>query len=173
MAMVMRAAKSIVQARLLSKDERIDPVTLLYYMSPFALALLIVMTLVSEGTLPFVLLWQGGLEWSGFAPTKGHANGEGNGAGWPRLMMVLLLSGLNACFLNISGFFVTRSTSAVTMQVLGVFKTCIGVVVSVAVLRNTVRTSQAIGTAICVLGVLIYDRKSTSRKVTPEQAKGH
>jgi len=178
-AMVARAAKSIVQASLLCKKDRIDPVTLLYYMSPFALVLLTGLTLATEGPLPFQLLWQGGLEWwaQGLPASGGEpAGSEGGGAGWPRLVVVLFLSGVNACLLNVTGFYVTRYTSAVTLQVLGVVKSCFGIVASVAILGNTLHNSQLVGTTVCFLGVWLYERKggisSSSTPVAPLKPTG-
>lgn len=143
-AMVLRSAKSLVQQRLLSKEERIDPVTLLYYMAPFAAALVMIMVCIVEGVEPVTLLFQG------------------QSTGSARLILLLVVSGLNACFLNISGFFVTRCTSAVTLQVLGSVKSCVGILISVAIFRNPLRLQQVIGMGVCIFGVVIYERKGGS-----------
>merc|ERR1712217_680573 len=92
-AMLLRSAKSLVQAKLLSKDERIDPVTLLYYMAPYSALLVMLMAAVTEGRQAANLLVQGAI-----------GSSMDGGSGLPRLVLLLVLSGLNACFLNITGF---------------------------------------------------------------------
>lgn len=144
-AMILRSAKSIVQGQLLSKDERIEPVNLLYYMAPYAAGLVLIMSLLFEGTKPLVLILEG-YQHSGLA-------GVGS------LLFFLFVSGLNACLLNITGFLVTRYTSAVTLQVLGSLKSCIGILVSVAVLKNPLTAVQTVGVFICIFGVWVYDKK--------------
>eukprot|EP00913_Durusdinium_trenchii_P035515 g33235.t1 len=44
-------------------------------------------------------------------------------------MYLLVLSGLNACLLNIANFLVTSYTSPVTLQVLGNVKSCLSIAV--------------------------------------------
>lgn len=148
-AMVMRSAKSIVQAQLLT--EKIESVTLLYYMAPYAAAVVQLMALCSEGLAPFELLALGARD----LLTGSQAN-DANGVLYVSLL--LALSGLNACFLNLSGFLVTKCTNAVTLQVLGSVKSALGIGISSVILGNSVETSQAIGALVCIVGCFIYDR---------------
>jgi len=162
-AMVTRSMKSIVQANLLT--EKVEPVTLLYYMAPYSAILVMLMALVTEGFEPFLLLARGAGElvaqWRDPSPAE-EARGS---TGLLRLLLLLLLSGLNACLLNIFGFIVTRCTGAVMLQVLGSVKSSLGIAVSVAVLRNPVTPSQAFGSAVCIFGAWIYDRFGGPLKV--------
>merc|ERR1719213_1423506 len=112
-------------------------------MAPHAATLVMFMAILTEGTEPLTLLWQ-------YQAT-----------GTARLNLLLVLSGLNACFLNISGFFVTRYTSAVTLQVLGSVKSCVGILISVAIFKNPMRIQQVIGMAVCISGVVLYERKGS------------
>jgi len=170
-AMVMRSLKSIVQAKLLSKEEKIEPVTLLYYMSGYSAVLVCAMALCTEGLRPCELLLKGWQRlWIVDQDPALKATIKDTSAllGPVRVIILLLLSGLNACFLNISGFFTTRYTSAVTLQVLGSVKSCLGIGISVAILRNPLKTSQAVGVAICLFGVWIYDRRGAVIKTVVE-----
>merc|ERR1719329_186316 len=59
-ATVLRGLKSIMQGAIMSKKEdRLDAVTLLYYMAPWAAAVLSVLGLFSEGLEPWTLLISG------------------------------------------------------------------------------------------------------------------
>mmetsp|Transcript_2824 Transcript_2824/g.3563 ORF Transcript_2824/g.3563 Transcript_2824/m.3563 type:complete len:92 (+) Transcript_2824:2-277(+) len=73
--------------------------------------------------------------------------------------MLLSFSGVNACFLNISGNLVTAHMGAVMMQILGNLKACISIVISVAIFRNPVSPVQMAGVAVCLFGVWIYNSK--------------
>lgn len=150
-ATVMRGAKSIIQGKLLSAPgEKLDSVALLYYMAPWSAALLFVMALFTEGLEPVLLLCGGG----GGVSTTGIF----------RVLVLLVISGLNACLLNISNFLVTFHTNAVTLQVLGNVKTVLSIGVSVCIFRNPLSMSQAVGCMVCLGGVWIYNSKGKSFK---------
>jgi len=159
-ATVLRAAKSIIQGRLLSSGERMDSVTLLYYMAPWAAGLLQLAALFVEGLEPFRLLLSG----FGSAPGQGPAPATGVGRVW----LLLLAGGSIACLLNITNFLVTAYTSAVTLQVLGNVKNCMAIGVSVLIFRNDLHLLQAVGVSICLFGVGIYNKKGgIVKKVEP------
>merc|ERR1712004_85585 len=84
--------------------------------------------------------------------------------------MLLMVSGLNACLLNVANFMVTSYTSPLTLQVLGNVKGCLGIAVSAAILRNTLTLNQGIGVAVCLLGVWLYNQKGAEHKATEDQA---
>lgn len=132
-ATVMRGVKSIIQGKLLSAPgEKLDSVALLYYMAPWSAVLLFAMAFVSEGTEPLVVLLDG---------ASTHSTGL------LKVLMLLSLSGLNACLLNIANFLVTFHTSALTLQVLGNVKTVLSIGVSVCIFRNPLSKAQALGCA--------------------------
>jgi len=151
-ATVLRGAKSIMQGKLLDPGEKIDSVTLLCYMAPWAAALLLAMAVFTEGLEPFTLL----------LPAGGKT---GVGQVWA----LLIAGGLVACMLNITNFLVTVYTSAVTLQVLGNVKSCLSIAVSVAVFRNPLQLSQAAGMGICLVGVGMYNRWSGPSKLPSKQ----
>lgn len=164
-ATVLRAVKSIMQGRILH-GEKLDSVTLLYYMAPWAAALLQVLAFMAEGTEPQLLLLRGllGTKSRHFAGVDVDASGLGHApvqptAGGAALLLLLFGSGLNACLLNVANFKVTSCTSAVTLQVLGNVKNCVSIAVSVAIFRNPLTWKQGIGVAICLYGVWLYNQK--------------
>jgi drug/metabolite transporter (DMT)-like permease len=139
-AAVLRAVKSLIQGKLLT--EKLDSVSLLYYMAPWSALLLSVLSLIAEGLEPISLLMLGFV----------GANGVGN------VCFLLIVSGLNACLLNVSNFLVTSYTSAVTLQVLGNVKSCLSIAISVAIFRNELLWEQAIGVVTCLVGVWYYNK---------------
>jgi len=159
-ATVLRAVKSLIQGRLLTQSHKMDSVTLLYYMAPWAAMWLTILMLILEGGAPLFLLL------TGLHPVLGTENRDVAGAG--QVLILLMFSGLNACLLNIANFLVTSYTSPVTLQVLGNVKSCLSIAVSVAIFRNSLTVEQAFGVVTCLLGVWLYNRKSSS---TPRATK--
>lgn len=159
-ATVLRAMKSIMQGRLLDPSEKMDSVTLLYYMAPFSAGLLFVVSLCLEGAEPYTLLMPR-LRWnSAEAPSV---------TGVAHVLSLLLVSGFNAWALNIMNFMVTAHTGPVTLQVLGNVKNCTSIAVSVAIFGNALKLSQVAGVTTCLLGVCIYTNKGGA--VKPPQAE--
>jgi solute carrier family 35 protein E4 len=149
-ATVLRAVKSIMQGKLLDPSERLDSVTLLYYMAPFAAALLLIFSLLSEGLEPYVLL----MPKLRVSPIEGPPT-HGTGT----VVLLLALSGVTAWALNIMNFLVTAYTGPVTLQVLGNVKSCASIAVSVAIFGNPLLGSQIAGVGTCLLGVWIYTNR--------------
>ena len=143
-ATVLRAVKSLIQGKLLSS--KMDSVSLLYYMAPMSAFVLSFLMICIEGLEPITLL---------VAPAKPGTPVTGLGT----LTFLLMLSGLNACLLNISNFLVTSHTSPVTLQVLGNVKSCLGIAVSVAIFKNSITMEQLLGVFTCLFGVWIYNQK--------------
>jgi len=124
-------------------------------MAPWAALLLSLAALALEGREPYLLLWRG---LAAVPSTGGVAGNPAGKVGALRLLGLLALSGLVACLLNITNFLVTVRTSPVTLQVLGNVKSCASIAISVAVFRNPLLPSQAIGVVVCLVGVGIYNR---------------
>jgi len=175
-AALLRAVKTLVQGALLQGD-KIDSVSLLFYMAPWAGLFLQLCAPLSEGFGAPLLLLEAltGLRNDGSSSSKDaavaaflrakqadselpEAIGTPLRGGGPLLLM-LLASGLNACLLNVANFQVTAYTSPVTLQVLGNVKSCLGILISVAVFRNPLTLRQAFGVAICIFGVWLYNSK--------------
>mmetsp|Transcript_54984 Transcript_54984/g.170314 ORF Transcript_54984/g.170314 Transcript_54984/m.170314 type:complete len:337 (+) Transcript_54984:229-1239(+) len=145
-ATVLRAVKSVMQEKLLDpKEKDMDSVTLLYYLAPYAGFFLASMSLVFEGLAPIMSLYP----WRNGIPTTGV----------PKVALLLAFSGMNACFLNISGNLVTAYTGAVMLQILGNLKACISILISISIFRNPVTPLQIGGVALCLFGVWIYNSK--------------
>mmetsp|Transcript_41037 Transcript_41037/g.114048 ORF Transcript_41037/g.114048 Transcript_41037/m.114048 type:complete len:335 (-) Transcript_41037:328-1332(-) len=145
-ATVLRAVKSVMQEKLLDPNEKdMDSVSLLYYLAPYAGFFLVSMSLAFEGADPFMMLYP----WDNGIPTTGVT----------QVVMLLSLSGVNACFLNISGNLVTAYMGAVMLQILGNLKACISIVISVAIFRNPVTPLQSAGVFLCLFGVWLYNSK--------------
>jgi len=155
-ATILRSLKSMMQGKLLT--EKLDSVTLLYYMAPWAAALLMVMALFLEGAQPVMLLMSG----FDFGPV--HDGEEGRFGGVPFVVMLLVGSGLNACLLNVSNFLVTAYTGPVTLQVLGNVKSCLSIVISVSIFKNELLFEQGVGVVTCLFGVWIYTNMGGAAK---------
>jgi len=160
-ATVLRALKSILQGKLL-QGEKVDSVTLLYYMAPWAAALLAGVAAFSEGLEPVRMITRGLPGLAAWSAPKDRLTGSTN------VLAFLAISGLNACLLNVANFSVTSYTSAVTLQVLGNVKNCMSIMVSVAVFGNLLQLVQGVGVAICLSGVYLYNRKGG-----PAASKSH
>lgn len=98
LATAARALKSVWQGILLSNDsERLDTVNLLQYMSPIALMLLLILTILGERNVFAALIEKSQLD--------------------PIFAFVLSFNALGAYFVNLLNFLVTKHTSPLTLQV--------------------------------------------------------
>lgn len=156
-ATVLRSVKSLMQARLLT--EKMDSVTLLYYMAPWAALVLFIMALFSEGLEPLEML----------NPEIDLTTNRIGKTGIGHVVLLLVVSGLNACLLNVANFLVTSYTSAVMLQVLGNVKSCLSIGISVAIFKNSLNLAQAAGVIACLFGVWLYNQRGGVVKV-PEPA---
>lgn len=75
----------------------------------------------------------------------------------PRLWLLILTSGLVSFCLNLANFLVTKYTSAVMLQVLGNVKVVLAILVSLCIFGNRVSASSAVGCAITLVGVGVYN----------------
>eukprot|EP00128_Syssomonas_multiformis_P017817 Colp12_sorted_trinity150504_noHs@30045 len=141
-----RAAKSIVQDMLLSsREERLDSMNLLFYMSPVTVVFLALSSFISEG--------------------------EGLMARYPtmtqELWHVVWLGGLLSFLLNLLNLMVTEYTNAVTQQVLGNVKVVVSIVVSVLIFQNSVGWASALGCCVTLAGVATYGVVSKWKDPSP------
>ncbi|KAF6256719.1 plastidic phosphate translocator-like protein 2 [Scenedesmus sp. NREL 46B-D3] len=144
-----RALKSVVQAMLLSdSSEKLDPMSLLFYMSSFSVLLL----------LPMAVL----LEPASFAQVHDLIRNR------PGFMWSLLVNSCIAYLVNLTNFLVTKYTSALTLQVLGNMKGVIAAAISIALFKNPVTAKGMLGYLITVIGVVAYSetkRRSKLRQI--------
>lgn len=155
-ATVLRAVKSLMQGRLLEGD-KMNSVTLLFYMAPWAGVFLQLLALYSEGLEPQLMLLRSLVDVEGEAGAVGGAPHRMTGG--VRVLMLLICSGFNACLLNVANFMVTSYTSPVTLQVLGNVKSCLSIAVSVAIFGNPLSVEQGMGVFVCLFGVWIYNQR--------------
>jgi len=137
----LRGVKSVLQQILLT-DHKIDAITLLYLMAPQAGMVLLPLSLWQEGNAPWIAFQNPSQE----------------------TLTWVLLSCLNACFLNVTTFIVTRETSAVTLQVLGNAKTIVGIGISFLWFGNATTAMQLWGMGVCIVGIVIYERMGKKTK---------
>jgi len=142
-ATALRAVKSVWQGILLAdEDDRLDALSLLYYMSPPCFALLFFLSVIFE---PELMLSSEAL-YSVFTDSG--------------LLFWLWISGVIAFVLNIMNLLVTKYTSAITLQVLGNVKVVLSIIVSVVIFQNQVSFLSWIGCSISLLGVNWYSLAS-------------
>lgn len=148
-----RALKTVVQSMLMSDPvEKLDPMSLLLYMSCASIALLV----------PAAIL----LEPAAFVQARLLSVNTNFFVWW------LLGNSTMAYFVNLTNFLVTRYTSALTLQVLGNAKGVVAAIVSVFVFGNPVTWLGALGYTVTVTGVILYSEakkraKSAASKQPP------
>ncbi|MEW5308111.1 MAG: hypothetical protein WDW38_000095 [Sanguina aurantia] len=131
------AAKSVVQSIVMTDpSEKLDPLSLLLYMSSICVLLLIPATLLLEPN----------------AALQAHTYITNH----PRFGYWLLANSLLAYGVNLTNFLVTKYTSALTLQVLGNAKGVVAAMVSVFVFANRVTVQGIVGYSITILGVFWY-----------------
>eukprot|EP00239_Pterosperma_sp_CCMP1384_P005832 CAMPEP_0197851652 /NCGR_PEP_ID=MMETSP1438-20131217/18539_1 /TAXON_ID=1461541 /ORGANISM="Pterosperma sp., Strain CCMP1384" /LENGTH=401 /DNA_ID=CAMNT_0043465337 /DNA_START=306 /DNA_END=1511 /DNA_ORIENTATION=- len=150
-ATAARAFKSVLQGILLQSDtEKMNSMNLLMYMAPISVAALIPATLAMEvGAVSKAITLA--------TESKGF-------------IMLLGLNSVMAYFVNLTNFLVTKSTSALTLQVLGNAKGVVATVVSILLFKNPVSTTGMVGYSITVVGVILYsEAKKRSTKAIIKQ----
>jgi len=135
-SVLLRATKSILAGVMLSGEDKLDAVTLLYFMS--------------QASIPMLACGVVALEPGIFADPVAAWSNVGT---WS----VVVLSAMIAFGLNITNFLVTQYTSAVTLQVLGNAKNIITIVLSVWLFGNAVSYTSAVGCCITLCGVGLYN----------------
>jgi drug/metabolite transporter (DMT)-like permease len=146
-----RALKSVVQSMLLTDvAEKLDPMSLLFYMSCFSVLLLLPATAVLEPTA--------------FATTRALMEAS------PGFFWWLLGNSCLAYAVNLTNFLVTKYTSALTLQVLGNCKGVIAAVVSVFMFKNHVTPRGCLGYAVTVAGVFLYSESKRRSKLSAAAA---
>jgi solute carrier family 35 protein E1 len=145
----LRALKATLQGRLLC-DEKVDSVTLCYYMAPFNVMLFGLGSAFTEGAAPFRRLL-GPEEDSGM------------------LMLSILGSSLLACTFNVANFFMVTHLGAVGSTVVNNAKTPATIALSLLLFGNAVTLRQLSGFGITFFGVWLYGRWS---KLPPAATTG-
>lgn len=150
-----RALKSVLQGWLLSpvgekeaeklshsSENKLDSMSLLYYMSPVAIMTLGVFTLIMEPNAISAFYEAAELD--------------------PWFIAILLGNCFVAYLVNLTNFLVTAHVGALTLQVLGNAKGVVCTVVSIMLFRNPVTFRGIVGYTVTMIGVWLYS--SSKRK---------
>ncbi len=144
-ATALRALKSVLQSILMTDPaEKLDPMSLLVYMSGASICLLLPMAAVMEPA----------------AFSRMHTLVTTS----PNFVYWLVGNSSLAYLVNLTNFLVTKYTSALTLQVLGNAKGVVAAVVSVLIFKNAVTWTGCIGYAITVGGVFLYSESKRRAK---------
>ncbi|MEW5311484.1 MAG: hypothetical protein WDW38_003194 [Sanguina aurantia] len=149
-----RAAKSVVQSILMTDpSEKLDPLSLLFYMSSICVMLLVPAAMVLE--------------------PGAHLKAQALLLSYPGFGWWLLGNSLLAYAVNLTNFLVTKYTSALTLQVLGNAKGVVAACVSVLIFTNPVTAQGISGYVITIIGVFWYSeskRQAWGQKEAQKEA---
>jgi drug/metabolite transporter (DMT)-like permease len=133
---------------LADEKDKLDPFSLLLFMSPIAFTILVLACSMMESNAFEVMSAKMMMSSS----TKIVS-----------FEVTLFLNCILAFLVNLSNFMVTKSTSPLTLQVLGNAKSVLAVVISVMLFHNPVSAIGMIGYCVSLLGIYLYsDAKSRS-----------
>lgn len=145
-ATATRALKSVVQAMLLANaNEKLDSVSLIYYMSAMSVVLLAPATAV--------------LEPRSLSITRALVRESPGILGW------IFCNACCAYAVNVTNFMVTKHTSALTLQVIGNCKGIVASIMSVCLFHNSVTAYGWLGYMITVSGVIAYGESKRRAEV--------
>ncbi|CAN4109211.1 unnamed protein product [Withania somnifera] len=144
-ATAARAFKSVLQGVLLSSEgEKLNSISLLLYMSPIAVIVLVPAALVMEPNVIDVTMT---------LATEHRYLG-----------LLILINSAMAYGANLLNFLVTKHTSALTLQVLGNAKGAVAVVISILIFQNPVTFIGIAGYTMTVMGVVAYGESKRRHK---------
>ncbi|KAL0487948.1 UDP-galactose transporter [Acrasis kona] len=139
---ISTAAQSILISRMLSGEDKLDSMNLLYQMAPLSAIILI----------PFVL----GVETFSLTGSKSWLYD------WDHLYTIdgpamLVISGMIAFALNIVTFLAVKYTSPLTLNVAGNFKVVFSIAFSVLLFGTKISLVNAVGCVVALIGVGCYN----------------
>ncbi|CAE7262492.1 unnamed protein product [Symbiodinium sp. CCMP2456] len=148
LAVAFRALKTILQGRLLC-EQKVDSITLCYYMAPYNLAIFSFASAAVEGIQPVRQLL-------GFDSTFVEQ---------VYLAGSLLTSCTLACAFNVASYLIIKHMSPVGATVIANAKTPATILTSVFIFGNSVGALQILGFAVTILGVWLHSQKGRAIKV--------
>ncbi|CAE7938429.1 unnamed protein product [Symbiodinium sp. KB8] len=148
LAVAFRALKTILQGRLLC-EQKVDSITLCYYMAPYNLAIFSIASAAVEGIQPVRQLL-------GFDSTFVEQ---------VYLAGSLLTSCILACAFNVASYLIIKHMSPVGATVIANAKTPATILTSVFIFGNSVGALQILGFAVTILGVWLHSQKGRPIKV--------
>mmetsp|Transcript_9398 Transcript_9398/g.24133 ORF Transcript_9398/g.24133 Transcript_9398/m.24133 type:complete len:372 (+) Transcript_9398:96-1211(+) len=144
----IRGLKSVWQGHLLTGEEKLDSPNLLKFMSMYGAVLLLVSAILFEGG-DF-------LRWLSEEPSD-FSSRLAFGA-------LLVINPIGAYVANMAQFMITKTTSALTLQVIGNSKGAFTVLVSIIVFQDSVSAMAAVGYSITLAGVAWYTSERRKRQ---------
>ncbi|CAE8589337.1 unnamed protein product, partial [Polarella glacialis] len=152
MAMLLRALRSVLQGRLLVED-RVDSVTLCYYMAPFNLMLFAFASAVLEGLGPQRAL--ASIVTGGWEENSDKTSSQQD----YKLVLALTFSAFLACCFNVASYLTIRYLSVIGSAVIQNGKTPATILLSVLIFGNAITPVQILGFGITFFGVLLHGQK--------------
>ena len=153
-AVVFRALKTLLQGRLLC-DQKVDSITLCYYMAPFNLLILGTASAVTEGLKPWRML----------------LTAESSFAEHSYLVMSLTVSSILACAFNILSYLTIKHLSPVGANVIANAKTPAIIFMSMLIFGNPVAPLQVLGLLVTFFGIFLHAQKGRTlswRRYSPD-----
>jgi len=142
LCVALRAFKQVMQARLLRASDRVDALTLLYYVTPQNFVAFFLWSLVNNGIEPFAVLLEMPLQ----------------------TWILILFSAVVASCFNVVAFLGVRILNATTWSLIGQMVSPLTITVSHLVFGNEITPSQMVCFAISGAGVLMYQTKGKVKK---------
>jgi solute carrier family 35 protein E3 len=146
-ASVTTAIQSIVSSFLLTGALKMDAVNLVYNLAPISSVLL----------FPFVIVF----EWPALAANSSIIT--------PYLVFLVALSSAVAFALNFSVFYAIKHTSTLTFTVAGNLKVVFVIAISVAIFRNPVSFTNALGIFTTIVGCWFYSGVQERHKLLAQK----
>jgi len=134
-SIIFRALKQVLQARCLrTAEDKVDSITLLYYVSPMSFYAFLIWSFFYEGVEPFIALQE--------LPINA--------------ILLILLSTVLACGFNLVAFLGVQILNATTWSLLGQVNAPLVAVISHVIFRNEISIAQIGSFITSMIGVFLY-----------------
>jgi len=147
----LASLKGVITNMFMVGDLKLHPFDLLQYMSGYAMIQMLAY-LTLDGTL---------------AATYSHLRETAT----PLTFVMILLNGAGAFFLNIVSFQANKSTSPLAMNVAGITKQVMAIILGIVIFATPVTSLSAFGVCVTSLGIIWYARASFREKLQKSDAK--
>jgi len=138
----MRAFKQVLQAKILRASDKIDPLTLLYYVAPQSFVLFFLWSLAKDGLEPIAVLFEMPL----------------------RTWLLIIFSAMVASCFNVVAFLGVRVLNATTWSLLGQMVSPMTALVSFFLFGNAISAAQVVSYGLSGVGVILYQTKGKAKK---------
>jgi len=90
------------------------------------------------------------------------------------LIRLLILNGVGAFFLNVASFSANKATSPLVMNIGGIVKQILSIILAIIVFHTPVTMMTCLGVGITMLGIVYYSRESFKQKqISAEAARSN